>query len=91
MKSKSVSFSQIASHPFGSLSAEEHLGSPDHVKKLLKEGSDNARIRLRWMIEAGVVTKEQMDQYVTEIMNDALAPVHKMIERVDSFYREVVE
>jgi hypothetical protein len=66
MKTTTVPFSQITSHPFHSLNPADYIGEPARLKELLQRFSPNDQKILRWMLQEEITTADEIQQLLAE-------------------------
>lgn len=67
-----VSASEVAAHPFYSISPEDYILDEDYIELLLRRFSNNDRLRLRSMVDRGVVKEHDLDVIVARIQRRIL-------------------
>jgi hypothetical protein len=84
MKAKVVTLSQVGEHPFHSLLPQDYIGGADYVKSLIQRNNHNDQIRIRWMLEKGVITEAQLRQYAEEMKHKPAETMKEIDDKVQS-------
>jgi len=66
-KISSIMKTQIASHPWQSLSANTHLGCEDYIRKILLRFSPNDQKEIQWMLDQNVLSKAFL-KYLSDLI-----------------------
>lgn len=82
MKSRVVSLSLIASHPFQSFAVDDYMAEPEHIKNLMLERTPNSYARINWMLDNNIVTADQIRQYAQEMIDAEKLIAYKKMARI---------
>lgn len=66
--------SQVASHPWQSLSAKAHLGCEDYIRGRITRFNPNDQKEIQWMLEQNVLTPASLKQLGDSIIQDIKVP-----------------
>ncbi len=96
MQAKIVPMSDVLSHPYRSLLPDEHIGTDEHVQKLLKEIDEHdprgsRRKRLKWMLEHGVVPSERLKSLARDAQHKIMAQPVATCRRIQHNLKSILE
>ena len=69
-----VMLSKIASHPWGSLSEQAHLGCEDYIREKLTRFNPNDQKEIQWMLDQNVLTQASLKQLIDSMIQGIRIP-----------------